>query len=296
MTGLRVLTQQGEQLSWVDVDTGSRTPIVLEDDEWLDPVVIGDGVVVRYAADDPVFADRVVGYREGEPPHDVGDADSVVPLSGDSLWLVVNGEASNDGGVALTTAFGDWRSRVFPVPPRMEVVGAVEDGLVVARGEFRYRKAQLWDVQLQEPIRNYGLVVGIRDVMDDRAMVTTGCLTSGCGSAVIDLPTGKTTEVVMPAGYSESSAPRLTPDGVVAVVIDSFGSASLAVGEPDDLQTVTIDGLQPARGIQPLPAPDDWLVVPTDDGDAALWRAGEDAELLPRVELRAEERVIGVSE
>ena len=178
----------------------------------------------------------------------------------------------------------------------MEVVGAVEDGLVVARGEFRYRRVQLWDVQLQEPIRNYGLVVSIRGVMDERAMVTTGCLSSGCGSAVIDLPTGETTDVVMPAGFTESSAPRLTPDGVVTVVIDSSGVSSLAIGEPDNLRAVTVDGMQPARGVQPLPAPGDWLVVPTADGDVALWREDVDAEHLPRVELRDDERVIGVSE
>ena len=295
-TGLRLLTQQGDELSWIDVDTGTRTPLELEDGEWLDPLVIDDGVVVRYATDDPVFADRVVTYREGEPPHDVGDADTVVPLSGSSLWLVVDGVPPNDGGVALTTAFGEWRSRVFSVPPRMNVVGAVEDGLVVARGEYRYRRVQLWDVQLQEPIRNYGLVVGIRGVMDERAMVTTGCLSSGCGSAVIDLPTGKTTDVVMPTGFTESSAPRLTPDGVVTVVIDSSGESSLAIGAPDDLRVVTVEGMQPARGVQPLPAPGDWLVVPTADGDAAVWREDVDVEHVPRVELREDESVIGVSE
>jgi len=132
--------------------------------------------------------------------------------------------------------------------------------------------------------------------MGDRAMVTTGCLVSGCGSAVIDLPTGKSTDVVMPAGFTESSAPRLTPDGVVVVVIDGSGVASLAIGEPDALAVVQVDGLQPTRGVQPLPAPGDWLVVPTDDGDAALWREDVDAATLPRVELRAGERVIGVSE
>jgi len=168
--------------------------------------------------------------------------------------------------------------------------------LVVARGEFRYRRVQLWDVQLQEPIRNYGLVVSIRGVMDERAMVTTGCLSSGCGSAVIDLPTGETTDVEMPAGFTESSAPRLTPDGVVTVVIDNSGASSLAIGEPDNLRPVTVDGMQPARGVQPLPAPGDWLVVPTDDGNVAVWREDVDAEHLPRVELREGELVIGVSE
>ena len=47
-TGLRLLTQQADELSWVDVDTGARTPIELKDDQWLDPLVIGEGVVVRY--------------------------------------------------------------------------------------------------------------------------------------------------------------------------------------------------------------------------------------------------------
>jgi len=122
VTGLRLLTQQADELSWVEVDTGVRTPIELKDGQWLDPLVIGEGVVVRYPASDPVFADRVVSYRDEEPPHDVGDADTVVPLSGSSLWLVVDGVPPNDGGVALTTAFGDWRSRVFSVPPRMEIV------------------------------------------------------------------------------------------------------------------------------------------------------------------------------
>jgi hypothetical protein len=296
-TGLRLLTDDDGRLTWVDVDSGVRTPVAIDPDaDLVEPVVVGGGVVVRYAAGDPELADRVVGYRDDGSTHEVGEADLVVPTTGTALWLVVDGSDTVDGGVALTTAFGDWRSRVFPTPPRMDVVGATSDGLVVARGEFRYRQMQLWDVQLSEPIRSFGLVVGIRDVRDSRALVTTGCLTSGCSSAVVDLTTGRSVDVAMPSGYTESAAPVLTEDGIASVVNDRTGASALAVGQPDDLQVLTIEGLQPARGAQPLPAQDGWLVVATAQGDAVLWRQGADPDQLPTVSLGADERVIGVSE
>jgi hypothetical protein len=178
----------------------------------------------------------------------------------------------------------------------MDVVGATEDGLVVARGEFRYRRLQLWDVQLHEPIRTYGLVVGVRGVLGNRALVTTGCLTSGCSSAVVDLETGKTTDVVIPIGFSESTAPRLTNDGVVTLLVDDTGHAVVAMGQPDALAPVDIAGLDPARGVQPIPAPGGWLAVAASDGDVALWRDGLGEAPLPLVELSSEERAIGVTE
>jgi hypothetical protein len=296
-TGLRLLAESADGLTWIDVDTGARTPVALDADaEWTDPTVVADGVVVRYATGDPVLADRVAGYREGEPAHEIGEADHIAPVAGSSLWLVVDGDPPTAGGVALTTAFGEWRSRVFSIPARMDVVGATEDGLVVARGEFRYRRLQLWDVQLHEPIRTYGLVVGVREVLGNRALVTTGCLTSGCSSAVVDLETGKTTDVAIPSGFSESTAPRLTTDGVVTLVTDDTGHAVVAMGKPDALDPVDIAGLDPARGIQPMPAPGGWLAVAASDGDVALWRAGIGDTPLPTVELRSDERAIGVSE
>jgi hypothetical protein len=296
-TGLKLLTEDSGGLTWVDVDSGVRTPIAIDADaELAEPVVVGGGVVVRYATGDPELADRVVGYRDDGSTHEVGEADLVVPTTGTALWLVVDGSGGTEGGVALTTAFGDWRSRVFPTPPRMDVVGATTDGLVVVRGEFRYRELQLWDVQLGEPIRSFGLVVGIRDVRDSRALVTTGCLTSGCSSAVVDLSTGTSVEIAIPAGYTESAASVLTEDGIASVFNDRVGSSALAVGPPDDLQVLTIEGLEPARGAQALPASDGWLVVATADGDAVLWRQGADPDQLPTVALEADERVIGVSE
>lgn len=296
-TGLRLLTEDSGGLTWVDVDSGVRTPIAVDvDAELIEPVVVGGGVVVRYAAGDPELADRVVGYRDDGSTHEVGEADHVVPTTGTALWLVVDSAGGTDGGVALTTAFGDWRSRVFPTPQRMDVVGATTEGLVVARGEFRYRRLQLWDVQLGEPIRSFGLVVGIREVRDSRALVTTGCLTSGCTSAVVDLTAGRSVEVAIPAGYTESAAPVLTADGIASVVNDRAGSSALAIGPADDLQVLTIEGLEPARGAQPLPASDGWLVVATASGDAVLWRQGTDPDHLPTVVLGEGERVIGVSE
>lgn len=295
-TGLRLLIEDAGRLTWVDVDSGVRRPIMVDPDATLvEPIVVGGGVVVRYDTGDPELADRVVGYRDDGRTYQVGEADHVVPVSGTALWLVVEGSGGVNGGAALTTAFGDWRSRVFSTPSQMEVFGATSDGLVAVRGEFRYRRLQLWDVQLNEPIRSFGLVVGIGEVRDNRALVTTGCLTSGCSSAVVDLTTGTSVDVDIPSGYTEAAAPTLTPNGIASVVNDRTGSPALAVGAPDALEVQTIEGLAPASGAQPVPAPDGWLVVTTADHHAVLWRRGADPEQLPSVSLGADERVIGVS-
>jgi hypothetical protein len=126
-------------------------------------------------------------------------------------------------------------------------------------------------------------------------MVTTGCLTSGCSSAVVNLETGKATDVVLPTGFSESTAPVLTNEGVVTLLVDDTGHAVVALGEPDALEPVDIAGLDPARGTQPMPAPGGWLAVAASEGDVALWRAGMGDTPLPTVELSADEQAIGVT-
>ena len=295
-TGVRLLLERPEGLEWLDVDTGTRTPVPTEPDhEWTDPQVVSDGVVVRYPSGDSVLADRVVSYRAGDAPHEVGEADDLALVTGSALWLVVDSAGSTAGGAALTTAFGSWRSRVFSLPKSLDVVGAVDDSLVVTRGEFRYRRLMLWDVRASAPIRTFDLVVGVRDVLGDRVMFTPGCLASGCSSAVVDVTTGKTTDVKVPVDYAESSAPTLTNDGVAMVVIDRAGVARIAVGSPNALQVVDVDGLDPARGGDVLPTTSGWLVVSTADGDVTLWRDGLEGGALPQVELAPDDRVVGVS-
>jgi hypothetical protein len=293
-TGVRLLVASPDDLTWVDVDSGSRTSVPVEPG-WRQPQVVGDGVVVQYPSSDPILADRVVGYRAGEPPNEVGEADRVVTQPGSALWLVVDGDPPDGGAVALTTAFGQWRSRVFTVPPRMEVVGAADDGLVVVRGPFRYRSLQLWDVQLGEVVRDFGLVIGARQVAENRALVTTGCLTSGCNTAVLDLATGKQVDVTSPAGYRESGVPQLTDDGVAGGLTGPDGSPTLAVGRPESLAIVDLGELSLARGADPLTVPGGWLALTTSDGSVVLWRDGLDAEQWPTVSLGPEERVVGVS-
>ena len=296
MTGIQLLTTGPDGLTWVDVDTGSRTAVGAEPDaNWSNAVVVGDSVLVRYPSADSDFAARVVAYQDGAPPHEVGEADKVVPQSGQTLWLIVNGQAPVAGGAALTTPFGDWRSRVFSVPPRFDVVGAVDERLVVARGEWRYRRLLLWDVPSGQVVRRYGLVVGVRQVTNDRALVTTGCLISGCVSSVVSLRTGRSSDVQIPVGYSESGAPVLTPSGVALVVADEFGNARLAMGPPHHLEIVATPGVELARGVQPIPASGGWLVLPGSGGEVSAWHDGLDPELIPAVRLASDERVIGVS-
>ena len=295
-TGIRLLTTSPEGLTWVDVDTGFRSAVDAPSDaNWSDAVVVGDSVVIRYPSADSDFAAQVIAYRDGEPPHDVGEADKVIPQSGQALWLVVAGDPPVAGGVALTTPFGDWRSKVFSIPPRLDVVGALDDSLVVARGETRYRRLMLWDVQAGEVIRRYGLVVGVGQVAHDRALVTTGCLTSGCTSALVNLRTGRSTDVQAPVGYFESTTPILTPDGVALVVVDDRGRANLAIGPPQHLQIIATPGVDLTRGVQPIPTAGGWLVLGGSGGVVSAWREGLDPQLVPSVQLRTGEQVIGVS-
>ncbi|MFL6070042.1 MAG: hypothetical protein ACJ72Y_02020 [Actinomycetes bacterium] len=296
VTGIRLLTTGPDGLAWVDVDTGTRTSVdAAPDANWSNAVVVGDSVVVRYPSSDSDFAAQVVAYRDGEEPHDVGEADKVIPQSGQALWLVVDGDAGVSGGAALTTSFGEWRSRVFSIPPRLDVVGAVNDTLVVARGETRYRRLLMWDVQGGDVVRRYGLVVGVRQVAHGRALVTTGCLISGCTSALVNLRTGRSSDVKIPVGYFESAAPVVTPDGVALVVADDRGRAHLAAGSPQHLEIVDTPGVDLTRGVQPLSTSGGWLILAGAGGVVSAWREGLDPQLIPSVHLTSDERVIGVS-
>ncbi len=301
-TGLRLLTDGASGLTWLDVDTGERTPVT--DDptsrgsgrvDGVQATVVGSGAVVQYPSGDPAFADSVVSYLAGEPPEPVGEADLVAPASPSSVWLIVNSDPPTAGGAALASAYGSWRSKVFSVPPGLQVKGATDDGLVVLRGVFRGQRLALWDPQLQEKVRGLGRVIGVREVTDHYALVSTGCLTTGCSTAMVDVSTGDRTDVSTPLGWFEVSTPRLFPavDGVAVVVKNEAGGTGLAVGPPDDLAMVR--GLEPALGAQPMAGPDGWLIVPLAGGDVVAWREGADTERLRRVQLSPAERVVGVS-
>lgn len=302
-TGLRVLIDGPSGLTWVDVDSGARAAATDAASEAQRKAgsegatsIVGSGVVVQYPSKDAAFADSVVGYVADEQPYAIGEADLVAPASGTSVWLVVDGDPPTAGGVALASAYGTWRSRVFTVPPRMQVVGVAADGLVAVRGGFRARRLILWDPQGQEQIRDLGWVVAVREVAGRYALVTTGCVTFGCSTAMVDVVTGRSTTVALPTGWREVGEPRLMPaDGGVAVVVaDESGRTALAVGPPDNLEVV--DALSPAAGSQAIPGADDWLLVLLGDGDVVAWRSdlGDAAE--PRVELSEGEWLVGVSQ
>lgn len=302
-TGLRLLTDGPSGLTWVDVDSGSRTSIIDEPSSRLGqsgtdgPVtVVGSGVVVQQPSDDDAFADSVIGLIGDELPYPIGEADLVAPASDSSVWLVVDGAPPTAGGVALASAYGAWRSKVFSVPPHLQIVGAAAEGLLAVRGGFRARDLILWDPQLQEKIADFGLVLGVREVSGQYALVTTGCLTSGCTSAMVDVSTGQTSNVEMPSGWREVGSPRLVPAvaGVAVVVMGPSGRTALALGPPGDLQVV--DEVAPAAGFQVLPGPDGWLLVPQGDGDVLAWREDLGDAVAPRVELSEGERLVGVSQ
>lgn len=299
-TGLRLLTDGPQGLTWVDVDTGTRARVTdatggRELGGGVEVTVVGSGVLVQYPSDDQVFADSVVSYDEDGTPGPVGEADLVIPSSPSSVWLVVDAEPPTAGGAALASAYGSWRSKVFSVPAGLEVKGATTDGLVALRGDFRGQNLLLWDPQLRQKIRSLGRVIGVREVSDSYALVSTGCLTTGCSTAMIDVTTGERTDVVTPSGWFDVSTPRLLPsmDGVAVVVKNEAGDTALAVGEPDDLSIV--EDLQPVLGSQPLSGPDGWLIVPLEGGDVVAWREGVDTEDMTRVQLGPDEGAVGVS-
>lgn len=294
-TGLRVLVQGEEGLTWVDVDSGRREDVPLgpgADDEVV--TLVGTGVVVQRPQSEPV-ADAVVGYASSGSVHQVGEADRVLPASASSVWLVVDGSSGVEGGVALASAYGEWRSRVFPVPPRLQVVGTADDLLLALTGRYRSRQLVLWDPHAAERTASLGWVLGVRQVAGGYALVTTGCLTSGCTSATVSLSDGTTTEVSPPAGWSEAGEPGLVGvlGQVAMVVTDGTGRSALAMGAPDDLRLV--DVALPPSAQRILDAGDGWLVLPAADEDVVLWRAGLSADRQPHVELAAGERVLGVT-
>ena len=294
-TGLRVLVRGEGGLAWVDVDSGQRQELHVGGSADVAVVtIVGTGVVLQSPQRAPV-ADAVVGYAAAGSVHQVGEADRVLPASASSVWLVVDGSRGVEGGVALASAYGEWRSRIFPVPPRMQVVGTADDLLLALTGRYRSRQLVLWDAHAAERTASLGWVLGVRQVAAGHALVTTGCLTSGCTSATVSLSDGTTTEVSPPRGWSEAGEPGLVGDeGQVAMVVtDESGRSSLAVGVPDDLRLV--DVALPPSTQRILDAGDGWLVLPAADEDVVLWRAGLSVDRQPRVELAAGERVLGVT-
>jgi hypothetical protein len=113
---------------------------------------------------------------------------------------------------------------------------------------------------------------------------------------MVDVVTGTSTDVEIPIGWREVGQPRLVPEeeSVAVVLADLTGRTALAVGPPDDLQVV--EGVTPAAGLQALPGPDGWLLVPLAEGDVAAWREDLGDDAMPRVELSAGEQLIGVSQ
>ncbi|HEX5016812.1 MAG TPA: hypothetical protein VFX15_04425 [Actinomycetes bacterium] len=296
-TGVRMLVDGPDGLTWIDADSGDRTAAIPDDaTDWLDFSVVSDTVVAREPADDPSATAQVVVYSGSEPPQFVGSADVVVPGQGSALWLVVRGDGHKPGKAELTSVMGEQPPATFDVPSHLDVVGAFDDGLVVAEGDFRYRRLALWNVHENKIVKRFGLVVGVREVIGHRALVTTGCLTSGCSSAVVNLATGRSRDVTMPAGFAESGAPTLVPGGVASVVVARDGSTRLAMGRPDALQVVarrSLAGVQPAHGVQAMAAPGGWLAITNDDGDVSLWRSGIE-EPVPTVDLAPDERLLAV--
>lgn len=293
-TERRVLVAGSDELTWVDVDTGGEREVAVADTPASDAVsVVGSGIVVRQPRPGP-FADSVVGLAETGSVHQVGEADRVFVASSGSVWLVVDGGRGVEGGVVLASAFGTWRSRVLPTPPRLQVVGVDGDMLVALRGKYRGRELLLWDPQRSAPLGVLGRALAVHQVSAGHALVTTGCLSSGCSTAVVSLVDGSTTEVVAPPGWSEAGQATLVgPDGDVALVVaDAQGETALALGEPDDLRVT--EALSPASTQPLLDAGDGWLVVPLSGGDAVLWRPGLPADDQPRVLLAEGEQVLGV--
>ncbi len=214
----------------------------------------------------------MTGYIANDPPFAIGEADLVAPASDTSVWLVVDGKPTNCRRGCSCQRVRILAIKGVQLPPHLQVVGAAADGLVAVRGGFRARRLILWDPQLEEQIRDLGWVIAVREVLDRYALVTTGCLTSGCTTAMVDVVTGNSTDVDIPLGWREVGEPRLIPevDGVAVVVADMSGQTALAIGAPDDLQVVA--ELAPGTGMQALPGPGGWLLVPLADGDVAAWR------------------------
>jgi hypothetical protein len=184
--------------------------------------------------------------------------------------LIVDAAEGVDGGAAITSASGGWRSRVFAVPTGRQVVGTSDDGLVTLRGSRRARTLQIWDPQLNEVVRRLGLVTGVAAVQGSRVLVSLGCLSKGCQEAVVDTNTGRREPIVLPTGWVSSGSATLTRDGtqVAQVVAGLEGGTGLAVGSPSQM---SVDSeVEPGVGTRVLTTESGWFVVNSADGDAVL--------------------------
>jgi hypothetical protein len=273
-TGLQLYVVGPDGLASINVDSGRITPIV--DDPDIERLATNaDVAIIQRPNPDRLFADTVVSYSEGTGIVPIGEADRVLFDEQGALWLVIDAAGRVNGGAAITSASGGWRSRVFAIPAGRQVVGTSVDGLVTLKGSRRGRMLQVWDPQLDEVVRSMGLVTGVGAVAGSQVLVSLGCLSKGCQIAVVDATTGKRTPLALPTGWVESGPATLTTDGtqVVQVVAGLQGGTGLAVGGPSSM-TVNSD-VVPAVGTRAFAAQSDWIVVTSENGDAVLVREND---------------------
>jgi hypothetical protein len=290
-SGLTLVTRSDDGLRTVTSDAG-ETATLNVDPEVLDEVTaVGAAVVLQTRNKRSEAADSVYSYAVGSSHARVGEADRVVVDDTDGLWLVVDAAGRTDGGVVLSGLAGSSRSRLFTVPSGRQVVGVTSDGLVTLVGDHRDRRLQVWNPLLGQVMARLGYVTGVLGVHQGRVLASSGCLSKGCTTNLIDTATGRSTPVEPPAGWTESGPAVLAPDGrtVAQVVAAADGTQGLALGSPSSM-TVVAD-VVPGVAAAPHFAADGWLVVTDEAGDALLVRGDERVT----VALGVGERLVAVS-
>ena len=264
-TSLRVLVLGPHRLQAVDVDSGTITPVAKSGD--ISAVVaVGDFTVVQTTDHDRIFADAVVSYDASGVATRLGEADRVIPDPSGGLWLVINSSGTTDGDVALASVTGGSRSVVFSVPGNRQVVGASGDALVVLKGRTRDRRLQLWDPQLQEKVRAFGLATSVLDTTDRSILISRGCLNEGCEYFLVDSTSGAVSAVSPPAGWAASGPPALSPDGteMAQAIVGNSGGTALAWGPPSGLNVD--DTVHPAPGSAVFVSDGGWTYFSATDG------------------------------
>jgi hypothetical protein len=209
----------------------------------------------------------------------------IAAVVGPVRWL----STGSEGGREISGAFPPWTGG-------REIVGAVGGGLLTLVGNSRVRRVQMWDVGYSGVTADLGTATDIVGLNEREALVTNGCLVLGCTMTLLDLVDGSRTEVTAPEGYRLETG-ALADDGTIALGVSRDRAAqdgpvarAVVVGRPSDWHAIDDPAMADWEDL--AWGPDGWLVVTGRDGDALVWRNGQNP--VP-VGLPEGQRVIGVS-
>jgi hypothetical protein len=272
-SGRLLWVTSGNRLTSVDVATGRSTTRRV--------AVASCGPSVYVTGGHVVFAvlrkTRTIVYsipvELDRAPRTLGSAHAFVPSAVDGrVWLAgTRCTRRNAAGVKEVTVHGKVTARSRGRVPGW-LTGAVEDGLVVQRGESVFT----WDPATGRNVRQ----LDVGPVSGTRANRVVACTRGNrCrGMSIVDTGTGAVTSARLEPPHRLSGVALLSPDGsMFATPVLAKRRWALAIGESDDGALAVVPGSRTGRQYPDLAwSPSSgWLFFRGERGRVMAYRPGE---------------------